>query len=70
MDLNGLNTTIVEFKYHKNYLKDKSGNMNFVPEEMADAAIKKLSEKRKKRLEKKHEEFVKEFNKSKKLNFT
>lgn len=39
--------------------------MNFVPEERADASLKRLSEKRKKRLEKKHEEYVKKITKSK-----
>ena len=39
--------------------------MNFVPKDKADEAIKRLSERRKKRLEKDYEEFVKELKKSK-----
>ena len=39
--------------------------MNFVPEERANATLKRLSEKSKKRLEKDYEEYVKELAKSK-----
>lgn len=39
--------------------------MNFVSEERANASLKRLTEKRRKRLEKDFEEYVKELTKSK-----